>query len=76
MNDFNIKQFLTENKMTRNSRLNENTEFDISMDKFVYEKNQELIKYISSKTGVSEADAAAKAGQWLMKLAKGVNSVS
>ena len=53
-----------------------NEEFDISMDEFVYEKNQELIKYISSKTGVSEADAAAKAGQWLMKLAKGVNSVS
>jgi hypothetical protein len=26
MNDFNIKQFLTENKMTRNSQLNEEAE--------------------------------------------------
>ena len=66
----------TEEAMKDNENLDENTEFDISMDEFVYEKNQELIKYISSKTGVSEADAAAKAGQWLMKLAKGVNSVS
>lgn len=46
--------------------------FDIQNDDHVHKWNQQLISYISRAGKVSEAEAAKKAGEWLMKLANGV----
>ena len=46
--------------------------FDIQNDDHVHKLNQQLISYISRAGKVSEAEAAKKAGEWLMKLTNGV----
>ena len=48
MNDFNIKQFLVENKMTRNSRLNEATNYPANLGRANNENVTKLIPLIQA----------------------------